>query len=606
MSEWENLEIPELQLKLKEAATYQERSAIRKVLHKKQLRGGGGKNIGKSAAPSGATVKRRPSRESRSIGVVRDYVRKGSDVTDQDRCSPDIKYTPSGKRDSSNNSSARSTPDLDAGTQSPSENGRSNADVEISQLDAAVEADKPHVEVTEQQDPVQSKTNSAPQEAPQQPEPVERPSAPATQSSASSQGDDLSDFLTESALESAIAKSSDYNQRRELRTQLRKMRVDKRAGRNTRGRASQNSESEGSRDREPAPAAASPSPVPAAPVEPEPEPAESEKPESETAVERKDEEERPDEQPQQQQRQQEENEEQATTPARVDAESIDIVVEDTGSDQDEASRLERESSLDEDKILRKSATAPSNTFSTKAPSLDGDEGVSDFRTVLRRSPSPSMPKANQSKSEAAQLDFRTVLHKTDGGISPKKTLEVGEQKYRSEKGRQEDFRGQLKRKVETKDCSSAAPKRSATARQEDFRGLLKKPEEGGRSPRNSLTPATTPPPPRSESSPQSDDTDPPNKDEDTEVTSTLQAETSPPRKSPAPPPVKSKPKASSRPSPVPPEMREELSEDPIQQSQDGETQGDTSIEAQADDSNEDNATRAVEDEDRDAVEDDEN
>lgn len=241
---------------------------------------------------------------------------------------------------------------------------------------------------------------------------------------------------------------------------------------------------------------------------------------------------------------------------------------------------------------------PDNTYSTKQAALGGDEGVSDFRTVLRRSQSPSVPRPDPSKSEAAQLDFRTVLHKTDGGLSPKRTIEAGEQKYRSEKARQEDFRGQLKRKVETKDCSSAAPKRSVTPHQEDFRGLLKKTEEGGRSQRGGLTPATTSPPPRTATSPQSDEAGT-GKEEDTEVVGMLQPETTPtPNKSPVPPPVKSKPKMSPRPSPIPPEMQDESSGSIPHQERHDEQQ-DSTITTTSANSNQPNL--AQDDEDRDTI-----
>lgn len=154
------------------------------------------------------------------------------------------------------------------------------------------------------------------------------------------------------------------------------------------------------------------------------------------------------------------------------------------------------------------------------------------------------------------MDFRTVLHKAETPSS-KSHLEAGEHKYRLAAPKQEDFRGQLRRKVETKDCSSAAPKRSATAKQEDFRSVLRKAEEG-HSPLSSLTPSGSPP---SGHSPQPEDTvdagADASTDADAEVTAITQGETgNSPSKSPVPPPVRTKPKVSPRPSPGPQELND--------------------------------------------------
>ena len=201
----------------------------------------------------------------------------------------------------------------------------------------------------------------------------------------------------------------------------------------------------------------------------------------------------------------------------------------------------------------------------KGAALAGDEGVADFRSVLRKSPSPGSSQPNVAKaSEAEQVDFRKVL-KAETTPVKRSHLEVGEQKYRSSAPKQEDFRNQLKRKVDTKDCSSAAPKRSAAPKQDDFRGLLKKPtEEGGRSPRRVLTPSASPP---SRNSPLPSGSDRAQEEgADEEVRSHMQEETETPGKSPVPPPVKAKPKVSPRPSPVPPQMQreEEVDEQPLE------------------------------------------
>ena len=96
--------------------------------------------------------------------------------------------------------------------------------------------------------------------------------------------------------------------------------------------------------------------------------------------------------------------------------------------------------------------------------LAQDEGVSDFRSVLRKSAAPTRV-GGRTAPAAEQTDFRQVLHKAD----------PVEKKQTDRGPRQEDFRGNLKRSgVQTKDCSSAAPRRTGGPRQEDFRGLLRK------------------------------------------------------------------------------------------------------------------------------------
>ena len=99
--------------------------------------------------------------------------------------------------------------------------------------------------------------------------------------------------------------------------------------------------------------------------------------------------------------------------------------------------------------------------------------MSDFRTVLRKGNSPAMVRKTAG---GEQKDFRTVLKKNE---APAAAVVGKAAKPSEKKAEQKDFRGSLKRKVATKDKSSAAPRRDEPA-QADFRTVLKK--EGTASP----------------------------------------------------------------------------------------------------------------------------
>ena len=155
-------------------------------------------------------MKRRPSRESRSIGVIRDIVRRDSDVAD-DRSSPELGYTPTGRKDSvmNNNNSP-----LEQLSPAPKENGRHQApEPEETTADFSPEANKENVEVDapkpSQDPPVPKPKPSRPASEPEVPKVEEEvqvvPDSRNSRVSSSQAPEEVQEHMTERELESAVS-----------------------------------------------------------------------------------------------------------------------------------------------------------------------------------------------------------------------------------------------------------------------------------------------------------------------------------------------------------------------------------------------------------------